>query len=94
MKPKKRNWPDHIGIGRVMAYGDQDVTVVDVKAGPMLIDTSKFDQPSAPITGTLKLKIAFPDGTEQWMPPMDGDSFVKWCERQDASTTTPGREGS
>ena len=84
----KRNWPDHIGIGRVLKYGEHEVRVVDVKKGPMLVDTSTMNQQSAVISETLRLRISLPSGKEQWLPPMDGNSFVGWCERQDAQSRT------
>lgn len=80
----KRNWPGHIGIGRRITYNGKPVTVVDVKAGPMMVDTSKFDQPDVEIEGTLKLKVLHEGGAEEWTPPLNGNQFVKWCEQKDA----------
>jgi hypothetical protein len=80
----KRNWPDHPGIGKIVTYNGIEARVVDVKAGPALLDTSTLDQPSATITGTLRLRLALPGG-EVWTPPLDGKQFVAWCEKQDAT---------
>ncbi|WP_325345434.1 hypothetical protein [Xylophilus sp.] len=80
----KRNWPGHPGIGKQLEAHGELVTVVDVKCGPMLIDTSTFDKPSADISGTLILRIKRVDGTERWLPPIDADSFLAWCAKQDA----------
>ncbi len=80
----KRNWPGHPGIGRTLELEGARVIVVDVKCGPMLIDTSTFDKPLADISGTLILRIKRADGTEKWLPPIDADIFLAWCEKQDA----------
>lgn len=77
----KRNWPDHPGIGKIVTYNGDEARVVDVKAGPMLLDTSTLDQPSATITGTLRLRLKLPAGNEVWTPPLDGQQFVAWCEK-------------
>lgn len=78
----KKNWPDHPGIGKKMKMGDEDVTVVDVKCGPMLLDTSTMDQPHATIHGTLKLKVRYEGGAEVWTAPIDDNSFLAWCDKQ------------
>lgn len=77
----KRKWPDHPGIGKTIKCDGKEVKVVDVKSGPMLVDTSAFDRPEATITGTLKLRVLYPDGREAWLPPVDGQAFVDWCNR-------------
>lgn len=79
----RRNWPDHPGIGRTVTLDKVQVTVVDVKSGPMLLDTSSLDQPEAKITGTLKLRVRYPGGHEVWTAPVDGQAFVEWCAKQD-----------
>lgn len=85
----KRNWPDHPGIGRTITFNGAAVEVVDVKSGPMLFDTSSMDQPEANITGTLKLRVKYAGGHEAWIPPVDGQAFVNWCEKQDLKDKTP-----
>lgn len=90
----KRKWPHHPAVGRTISIdygqGPVDVEVVDVKCGPLLVDTSTFDQPEAKITGTLCLRIKYPGGHESWTPPMDGEELVKWCEQQDARDAQGG----
>lgn len=85
----KRNWPDHPGIGRTITFNSAAVKVVDVKLGPMLLDMSSMDQPSANITGTLRIRVKYPGGHEAWTPPVDGQAFVSWCEKQDLKDKTP-----
>jgi len=89
----KRNWPDHIAVGRTIIYGDTPVTVVDVKAGPMMFnksDLEKKDLEKKDLTliGTLKLRVKYPGGHEEWLPPMEGKPLVDWCEKQDAAKET------
>jgi hypothetical protein len=84
----KRNWPDHIAVGRVISIkrGDasEQVKVVDVKCGPLLatIDPQATD---IPLAGTLKLCLKpLAGGAEFWTPPTDGKALVEWCEKQDS----------
>ena len=87
----KRNWPDHIAVGRTIDLrengGRHEVRIVDVKAGPML-GTIDFKATEIPLTGTLQVKVKPVDGgPERWLPPTEGAPFVKWCEQQDAKAT-------
>lgn len=84
----RRNWPDHISIGReisVLRGGvSEPVKIVDVKAGPMLA-TIDYNATEIPMHGTLKLKVKpVAGGDEFWLPPTDGQKIVDWCERKDA----------
>ncbi len=68
----KSAWNDHPLMGKQVSYGDQKVpcTVVGIKAGPCLVDTSTFDQPEAKIEGTIKLQLKMPGGHKFWTAPM------------------------
>jgi len=74
-KIRKKPWTDHPLFGKSLKFKDSaglfDAVVVDVKRGPMLIDTSTFDQPEAKIEGTIKLQIKRADtGAVSWTPPL------------------------
>lgn len=85
----KRNWPDHIAVGRTIHDGDTPVTIVDVKAGPMMFNTADLATSDVTIRGTLKMCVKYPDGRERWLPPTEGQPLVDWCEAQDAKAETP-----
>jgi hypothetical protein len=80
----KRNWPDHIAVGRTIHDGETPVVIVDVKAGPMMFNTSDLATSDVTIRGTLKLRVKYPGGKEVWLPPTEGQMLVDWCEAQDA----------
>lgn len=68
-------WKTHPLFGRRMWYQTGkdrfEVEVVNVAAGPMMVDTSKFDQPEADISSTIKLQVRRLDGTGTfWTAPM------------------------
>lgn len=86
----KRNWPNHIAVGRTITYGEVPVTIVDVKAGPAMFDRSDLEKESVTFIGTLKLRIQHSDGQEEWLPPTEGQRLVDWCEKQDATTPDAG----
>jgi hypothetical protein len=58
---KRKVCKDHPLLGRKIHYefggASTECEVIDVKAGPMLIDTSIFDSPEAKIYGTLKARL-------------------------------------
>jgi len=85
----KRHWPDHTAVGRTISVergnGSEEMKIVDVKCGPMFINTDSLNQPSAEIHGSLKLRLKPANGgSEFWTPPTDGAALVKWCAEQDA----------
>lgn len=84
----KRNWPDHPGIGKTINYDGHRVTVVDIKAGPMTFNPAELANSSVVLHGTLKLRVKYEGGKEVWTPPVDGEQFLKFCERQDAKEKT------
>jgi len=84
----KRNWPDHIAVGRTINYGDVPVTVVDVKAGPMMFNRSDLENEDVTFIGTLRLRVKHQGGREEWLPPMEGQPLVDWFEKQDAAKET------
>lgn len=78
MGKPRRKWPDHPLVGKDVTYKRAGRTVpakiVDAKPGPMMVDTSTFDQPEAKIYGTLLLKLQdLQTGLEFWAPPMQWD---------------------
>lgn len=81
----KRNWPDHIAVGRTITYDETPVQIVDVKAGPMMFDRSDLQKSDVTLIGTLRLRVKHASGREEWLPPMEGQPLVDWCERQDAT---------
>jgi hypothetical protein len=81
----KRNWPEHIAVGRTINYGGVPVTVVDVKAGPMMFNRSDLEKKDLKFIGTLKLRVKHQNGREEWLPTMEGQPLVDWCEKQDAA---------
>lgn len=88
-KPR-RHWPDHPLVGRQITYrvggNESKVQVVDVKAGPMFIDTSSFDRSNAAISGSLKLRLQHIDtGAEFWSPP------VVWDRESDSQNSNKER---
>lgn len=78
MGKPKRKWPDHPLVGLKTTYkcngSNLPVEVVDVRCGPMLLDTSSLDQPEAKIEGTIELRLRHTDtGAEFWSRPMVWD---------------------
>ena len=74
MTKTKRKWPDHPLVGRKITFKRDGVShpaeIVDVKHGPMMVDTSTFDQPEATIFGTLCARLKPENGNpEFWTPP-------------------------
>ena len=75
MTKARSKWPDHPLVGRSVGYTkdgkSRSAEVVDVKSGPMMIDTSTFDRPTAKIFGTLKLRLKDSEtGAEFWSSPL------------------------
>ena len=78
MGKPRRKWPDHPLVGLKTTFKHKGhsspVEVVDVRSGPMLLDTSSLDQPEAKIEGTIELRLRHVDsGAEFWSPPMRWD---------------------
>lgn len=80
----RRKWPDHPLVGRNVGYTkdgkSSSAEVVDVKSGPMMVDTSTFDRPTAKIFGTLQLRLKDAEtGVEFWSSPVtwNGKSSMK-----------------
>ncbi|MEQ1511638.1 MAG: hypothetical protein ABL934_03050 [Lysobacteraceae bacterium] len=73
---KKKTAPAHPLIGKKVNYKHNGISseceIIAVKAGPMLIDTSTFDQPEAKIYGTLKARLKpAGGGLPFWTPPFE-----------------------
>ncbi len=82
----KRKWADHPAVGLTMgvAFSDGEVhqcRIVDAKCGPMLFD-GNLQAAEANIKGTIILRVKTPGGTEQWLPPTDGEKLCKWAEER------------
>lgn len=82
---KKRNWPNHCGVGLKVEYNGSPVTIVDVKAGPMTFNPADLNKTEVEINGSLKLRVRYEGGHEEWSPPTDGKRFVAWAEKQRAA---------
>lgn len=77
-KTPKRKWPDHPLVGLKTTFRkdgvESPVEVVDVMAGPLLVDTSTFNRPEAKIIGTIRLRLKhIGSDAEFWSPPMEWD---------------------
>lgn len=75
----RRQWPKHLLVGQKRTFTKQDGTelefeIVDVKAGPVFLDTSAGwrDRPKIITTIRLRLREAT-TGAEFWSRPMKYD---------------------
>lgn len=76
MKVLAKNWPDHPAVGKNISVNSEMVEILDVKAGPMTFDSSDRSATDIVLHGTLKLRVLFPDGRAQWLPPIDGEGLL------------------
>ncbi|OWR25638.1 hypothetical protein CEE55_22415 [Stenotrophomonas pavanii] len=76
MKAQAKHWPDHPAIGRHISVNSEMVEILDVKPGPMTFNSSDLATDDIVLHGTLKLRVLFPDGRAQWLPPVDGEGLL------------------
>jgi hypothetical protein len=83
----KRHWKDHPAVGLHIAYrvgdGQIECKIVDVKSGPMFADmNSKVGDVKVSGSLLLRLKPLTRHEAEFWTKPIDGESVVRWAEKQ------------
>ena len=78
MAKTKRKWPDHPLVGRKITFQKNGQSlpteIVDVKRGPIKIDTSAgyLDRPDLKFIGTMRARLKHDNGDpEFWTPPFE-----------------------